>query len=150
MLAGGCGQPECSLNATVSGAIMGPAAFDSSGENLCSTERLSGLVIIDFYQDLNASSAGVTNIQVNVMSAELVEGTFPATVVVSDIQRSFSADGSVCSITISNLAVEDWTVTDYVNFTGDISCTESLTPISGGLSTVELGPTQITGHVLYE
>ena len=45
---------------------------------------------------------------------------------------------------------EAWTVTDYLNFSGTLSCTEPLTLIGGGSSTLLLGPTQFQAHVLEE
>jgi hypothetical protein len=144
----GCGEPECSVATTLSGAIMGPAVIDGAGEDFCTAEKTSGLVIISFSQNVEIGSTAVTDLQVNVQSAELVAGTFPATVVVGTVSSSFTGDA--CTITIANVEREDWTVTDYVNFTGMVSCTAPLDQLLGGFGTLELGATQIQGHVLYE
>jgi hypothetical protein len=144
----GCGEPDCRVDMTLSGAIEGAARIEGSGEDFCAAEPVSGLVILSFSRVVGINDMGVSDLQVNVQAPALAEGTFAATVVVGTASSSFV--GEDCSITLANFEREDWTVTDYLNFTAQLSCSAPLEQLQGGFSTLELGPTQIEGHVLYE
>lgn len=148
LLSSGCGEPDCRVDMTLSGAIEGPARIEGSGEEFCAAEPMSGLVILSFSRVVGINDEGVSDLQINVQSAKLVEGTFAATVVVGTASSSFVGDA--CSITLADFEREDWTVTDYLDFTAVLTCSAPLEQLQGGFSTLELGPTQIAGHLLYE
>ncbi|EDM75165.1 hypothetical protein PPSIR1_08037 [Plesiocystis pacifica SIR-1] len=147
----GCGDSDCAVTMTVSDSVNEAVDYDSTGENLCSKSELSGLVILESYRDLGtgATTGTITGLQVNVQNPTLDNGTFPATVVVNSLSHPTGFQSDACTITVSNVEVEDWTVTDYVNYDATVVCSEALGS-PGSSASIDLGPTTFRGHVLDE
>ncbi|NVB41724.1 hypothetical protein G6O69_28075 [Pseudenhygromyxa sp. WMMC2535] len=147
----GCGSPDCSVEMPLSGSIEGVVAYASRGDDFCQQTRFSadGIIALELYRELSVGFTGVESLQVNLMASELSKGVFPALVSFPEGSRTFTTPGYDCTLTVTEFETENWTVTDFVVFTGVLQCPDPV-PMVAGSAEVTLAPTLVEGRMLDE
>jgi hypothetical protein len=149
--AAGCGEADCQLSMPLSGDIEALVDIASTGQNFCSSEKMSGIVVISIGRsDRPVGFTGVEGLNLSVNTSKLAVGSFPTNVYIAEGTRAFATGDYSCTLQVVEYELENWTVTDYHRFAAVLTCPNPVSMAGGGGGELIIGPTQIEGYMLDE